>query len=209
MLLVGALVATACGAGTSSTSPTSSTVEAYQALGQKMADTVTAYHSETGSMPDPEACQAAFETYQAEMAQHVTHMQELSTEMDSRMGEHHAEAADMTCVANAMSAELERHAGAACATHDLEADRAEAADHVATMTMEMEHQRIRYEDAASTMGMMSPTPESTWTCHQNADGTFTMGDHTWTPGEGTCPGPAPTEPTPTPWPPCGCHDGHC
>jgi len=43
--------------------------------------------------------------------------------------------------------------------------------------------------------MMSPTTETTWTCHQNADGTFTMGDHTWTPGEGTCPGPTPTEPT--------------
>jgi hypothetical protein len=38
------------------------------------------------------------------------------------------------------------------------------------MTMEMEHQRIRYEDAASSMDMMPPTSEDTWTCHQNDDG---------------------------------------
>jgi hypothetical protein len=73
----------------------------------------------------------------------------------------------------------------------------------------MEHQRVRYEDVASHMGMMSPPSETTWTCHQNPDGSFTMGDHTWTGGTWTPSDPNYPDPTPTSWPPCGCYDGYC
>jgi hypothetical protein len=207
---MGAVVATACGGGTSGTSPSSSTVQAYQAVGQGMTNAITTYHAETSTMPDTAACQAAWEKYQAAMATTLARMQEMSALMDEHMGDYgHAGAADMTCVADAMVAEFERHATATCAAREVVADRAEAGEHVTTMTQWMEHQRVRYEDVGSTMGMMSPPSETTWTCHQNPDGSFTMGDHTWTSGTWTPTDPDPADPTPTPWPPCGCHDGRC
>lgn len=210
LTLLAAVVATACAGGTSGTSSPSSTVQAYQALGQEMTDAVTAYHAGTSTMADTAACQTAWQAYHADMAVMVARMQEMSGVMDQRMGDYdHAGAADMACVANAMTAELERHATAACAAHDVSADRAEAAAHVTTMSGWMEHQRVRYEDVASHMGMMSPPSETTWTCHQNPDGSFTMGDYTWTGGTWTPSQPAYPAPTPTPWPPCGCHDGDC
>jgi hypothetical protein len=206
---MGAVAATACGGATSGTSPSSSTVQAYQAVGQDMANAITAYHVETSTMADPAACQAAWETYDAAMAGMVDRMQQMSALMDQHMGDYgHTGPADVTCVTNAMAAEFERHATVACAANDVSADRAEAAEHVTTMTAWMEHQRVRYEDVASTMGMMSPNSETTWTCQQNADGSFTMGDDTWTPGTSMPTGPNPEDPTPTPWPPCGYNDGY-
>jgi len=220
-MFVGLVGATACGGGTPDTSPSSSpsasTVQAYQAVGQEMTSSITTYHGDTSTMPDSAACQAAWEKYQAAMALELGHMQEMSPVMDEHMGDdgHHG-VADMSCVANAMAAEFQRHAAAACAAHEVVADRGEAGEHVATMTEWMEHQRVRYQELGSTMGMMSPPSETTWTCHQNPDGSYTMGDHTWSPTDPHPADPHPTDPhptdptpTPTPWPPCDCHDGRC
>ena len=209
LTLLAAVVATACAGGTSGTSSPSTTVQAYQALGQEMTDAVTTYQVGTSTMAYPAACQAAWETYHAEMADMVARMQEMSGVMDQHMGhDDPAVAGDMACVANAMAAELERHATAACAAHEVSADRAEAAAHVTTMSGWMEHQRVRYEDVASHMGMMSPSSETTWTCRQNPDGSFTMGDYTWTCGTWTPSEPTYPDPTPTSWLPCG-DDGYC
>jgi hypothetical protein len=210
LTVVGLVAATACGGGTSGSSPSPSTVQSYQAVGQEMTNAITTYHAATSTMPDTGACQAAWEKYRTAMAATLGRMQEMSALMDEHMGDYgHDGAADMTCVANAMAAEFERHATAACTAREVVADRAEAAEHVTTMTGWMDHQRVRYEDVASTMGMMSPPSETTWTCHQNADGSFTMGDHTWTSGTWTPSDPDSEDPTPTPWPPCGGPDGRC
>jgi hypothetical protein len=133
-------------------------------------------------------------------------MQQMSAEMDRHMEGMGHGGVDMGCMADAMAAEVERHHVEACTGADAAADEQEAAAHVATMTRFMEHQRTRYQDAGSSMGMMSPPDGTTFSCHRNEDGSFTLGGETWTPGT-----PLPDGETCTgdacggePWPmPCG------
>ncbi len=206
---IGAVVSTlaimACGGGVGSTSEDAGTLAAYQALGQQMATTVTAYGAETATLPDVAACDAAHDRYEAAMAGMVERMRQISAELDQHMEGMGHGGFDMGCMADAMAAEVEHHHAEACTGADVAADEQEAASHVATMDRFMEHQRMRYEDAGSSMGMMSPPDGTTFTCQENADGSFTLGGEAWTPGtpvpgSGTCTGDACGD---EPWPmPC-------
>jgi hypothetical protein len=181
-------------------------MQAYQALGQDVSSMVATYQADTATLPDDPACRAAHEEYRTRMAAMLDRMVEMSAAMDQHMAEYgHAVPRDMACVAEVMMAEFERHHGAACAAPDVAADEAEAAEHVSAMTALVKHQRVRYENAGSMMGMMDAPAESTWTCQENADGSFTINGQTWTPGtplpaaDGGGPGAEPQ-----PWPmPCG------
>lgn len=204
--VVSTLASMACGGGVDGASSDARTLEAYQALGQQMATTVTTYAAETATLADVAACDAAHARYVAAMAGMVARMQQMSAEMDRHMATMGYAGFDTSCMADAMAAEVERHHAAACTGVDVAADAQEAAAHVAIMEQFMAHQRTRYQDAGSSMGMMSPPDGSTFTCQENADGTFTLGGQGWTPGmpvpgSGTCTGDACDV---APWPmPCG------
>ncbi len=199
LVAAGALVAAGCGGGTAETSSDVAAMQAYQALGQDVSSTVATYQADTAALPDDAACEAAYEKYEAPIAAMLGRMAEMSAMMDRYLAEYFfAAPPDMACVAEAMLAEFERHRGAACAAPDAPADEAEAAEHVAAMTAFVNHQRARYENVCSMMGMMDAPAESTWTCLKNADGSFTINGQTWTPGA-----PLPAA-EPQPWPmPCG------
>ena len=211
---LGAIVATACGDATMSRRSDTSTMQAYQAVGQDVATAIASYAADTASMSDDAACEATHDRYAEQMRTMLERMRETSTGMDRHMAEYgHAIPADLSCVAEVMAAEFERHHAAACAAAEIGADMREAAHHVGSMSSLVEHQRLRYEGAGSMMGMMVGPGADTWTCVKNADGSFTVNGQTWTPGtalpfvdhDGTQIGPQP-------WPPCdgeacsGCAD---
>ena len=212
-VILGTIAATACGgpAGTPSTSTDAQTAARnYQAIGQDLGTAVAQYQSATATMQDVTACQAAEATYQAQVGPMIDRMKTASEVMDHYMDEHMGTgASDMTCVADAMELEYQRHVGAACGAATMADNETEAAHHAASMFDWMEHQRVRYEQMGAETGMMPSTTDTTWSCQQNPDGSFTMGDYTWTPPQTPPTGTDPT-PTPTPWPmPCGGYGCGC
>lgn len=210
----GLILATACGDAMMSSTPDTSTMQAYQAVGQDVASAIASYAADTATMTDDAACEGTHARYAEQMLTMLERMRETSTEMDRHMGEfEHALPADLACVAEVMAAEFERHHAAACAAAEIGADMREAAHHVGSMSSLVEHQRLRYEGAGAMMGMMDGSGVATWTCVKNADGSFSINGTTWTPGT-----PLPlmypdgTHASPQPWPPCdgeahsGCAD---
>ena len=215
-LVVGTIAATACrGPADTSTSSTDAkaAVQNYQATGQDLTAAVAQYGSATATMPDLAACRAAQAAYEARVGPALDRMNAASHMMDQYMYDSTGPtAADMACVAAAMSLEYQRHMGVACGASTVSANQAEAAQHAAAMYDWADHQRVRYEQVGAATGVMPTTTDTTWHCHQNADGTFTMGGYTWTPTQ-TPPAPGtgtnPT-PTPAPWPmPCGGYGCRC
>jgi hypothetical protein len=177
----------------------------YQAAGTDMSGVIAQYRIGTATMQDVSSCQAIEAAYQGKMGPLVERMHTTSSTMDQHMsGAMGHSVADVSCASTAMKAELARHAAVACTLSDIAADRAEAAQHATTMAGLVDHQYVRYEQMGDAMGMMPSTAHDTWTCEQNADGTFTFGGQTWTPPQAPpTASPTPT-PTPYPWPmPCG------
>lgn len=200
------LTATACGGSMGGSSEAGGALAAYRALGQQMSTALAAYAAETATLPDVAACEEAHVRYEAAMTGMVERMRNMSVAMDQHMAGMGHGGFDMTCRADAMAAELERHHGAACTGADVTADEQEAAAHAANMGNFMEQQRMRYQDAGSSMGMMNPPYGTTFACHENADESFTLGGEAWmpgmpVPGAGSCTGDACAG---EPWPvPCG------
>ena len=198
-----ALVLSACGTDMMGSSGAASQLASYRTLGLQMTATVDAYAADTATLPDVPACEAAHTRYEGAMPGMVDRMRAMSDAMDRHMADMGHSGFDMTCMADAMRAELQRHHAAACTGPGVPADEQEAAAHVQAMRRFMEHQRMRYQDAGSSMGMMGPPDGSTFTCRRNADGSFTLNGQTWSPGmpvpgTGTCTGDA------CAWPvPCG------
>jgi len=165
-------------------SSSSSAMRSFGTLGSDMSTTLAAYSTNTTSMADEAACNAAHEAYQPAMAGMIDRMSAMSATMDAHMARYGLASfgSEMTCVADALAAELARHHTIACAAPNVSADRSEAALHVGIMAALLHHQRARYESIGSMMGMMQSPPNATWTCAQSADGTFTIGGAPWTPG---------------------------
>ena len=204
--MLAVLTATACGGSMGGSSEAASALAAYQALGQQMSTAIATYAAETATLPDVGACEAAHVRYEAAMPGMVERMRQMSVAMDQHMAGMGRGTFDMTCMADAMAAELEHHHGAACTGADVTADEQEAGAHAAYMGSFMQQQRMRYQNAGASMGMMNPPDGTTFACRENADRSFTLGDQTWTPGmpvpgAGTCTGDACAG---EPWPmPCG------
>lgn len=206
LAILAMLTATACGGSMGGSSEAASALAAYQALGRQMSTEIATYAAQATTLPDAAACEAAHARYEAAMPGMVERMRQMSVAMDQHMAGMGRGDFDMTCTADAMAAELERHHGAACTGAEVTADEQEVAEHVANMGNFMQQQRMRYQNAGASMGMMNPPYGTIFACHENADGSFTFGDETWTPGtpvpgSGTCTGYACVgEPWPTP---CG------
>ncbi len=136
--LVGAslALALASGCGSSSTdtpgSVDSTQVSRYQELAGNIDSADQDYgdamgSSQMGSMAD---CQRVHQDYEARVRPWVHDMLDRADAMDGFMGSHGgADVSDMRCTAEAMMDELDHHAQAACASNDVDADRAEAQRH--------------------------------------------------------------------------------
>lgn len=209
----------ACGGSVPSNSGvTEAQLVAYQSVGQGLANAVQTYAVQASTTTTQAGCLSAHHQYDAAAAPLVAQMHDQSHAMDQHMAELGSHgAADLECVAGAMTAELARHRAEACAGTDPAAHHAEASLHADTMVQWLEHQRVRYEDMAAMSGMMQAHTESTFACQANADGTFTFTqggvqthypdpEHTAGGTTGTAPGM--NHPPPTTWPPT-CHDAAC
>jgi hypothetical protein len=208
----------ACG-GNSQTTATATGVSpaeqtaalSYLATGADMSGVIDQYRAATATIRDLNSCQAVEAAYRATMGPIIDQMTTVSAPMDRYMsGAMGPAVADMGCVAAAMKTEFARHAAVACSAPDTTANQAEAVQHATTMAGWADHQRVRYEQMGSAVGMMPAAADSTWTCTHNADGSFTMNGHPWSVPQGSTPPMPPPSTTPpsttttSPWPmPCG------
>ncbi len=168
----------ACGGGSGSSGASPQTMNA---LAQSISSAATAYGTHAGGMMDVTACNGDEASYDGQVRPMVEHMQSMGPQMDqlmSSMG--HGTDADMTCAANAMMAELDRHQGVACSSMtDMAPNKAEAQQHVSAMNQWADHQMVRSDDMGSMMGSgmgggMGGGGMTTGHCVQNPDGTFSM-----------------------------------
>jgi hypothetical protein len=174
-----AFAAAACG-GSSGGSGANPSPEAMNALSQDISAAATAYGTKANGMPDATACTADETSYDDQVRPMVDQMQGMAPGMDQRMGSMgNGGDADMTCAANAMMAELDRHKGVACSsTTDMGPNKLEAQQHVSDMTHWADHQMVRSDEMGSTMGTgmggMGGGGMTTGHCVRNGDGTYSM-----------------------------------
>lgn len=138
----GLLAVIACGG--SSTSPGSddkAQIATYQDLSGRVQSAALSYGA-TMSAPTVTVagCSAAHDVYDAQVRPWVSQMVQMSGAMDGFIGAHDGAAfADMSCVANAMLADLDAHRRVACTFARLSDDQAEAARHAGVMTSYSAH----------------------------------------------------------------------
>lgn len=176
-LLPLALTLAACGGSTSGLN--SAEIQAFNTAAQGVATAALSYGTQAGAMTSPATCATAQGSYDAQARPLVGQMQGMGAGMDAMMGSMgHMDADDMGCGADAMMTELDRHQAAACvSTTDMTPNKAEAQQHVATMTQWASHQMGRSHDLASMAGMgMGNMGSGTTTghCVHNADGSYTF-----------------------------------
>lgn len=111
----------------------------------------------------------------------VGQMQGMGADIDGMMGSmNYMDAEDMGCSANAMLPEMNRHQAVACtSTADMTPKKAEAKQHVASMTQWAGHAMGRSHDLASMEGMsmvgiMMGSGSTTGHCIHDADGSYTF-----------------------------------
>jgi len=176
LVLVLAVAAAACG----SSGVTSADVQKLNALSQDVSAAATTYGTHAAAMTDTGSCSSAENTYDAQVRPMVGQIQGMGTAMDDEMGSmNHMSDADIECGAQAMMAELDRHKGVACASAtDMAPNKAEAQQHVATMTQWANHEMVRSDEMGSMMGMgmggMGGGAMTTGHCVHNPDGSYTM-----------------------------------
>lgn len=189
-------------------------VQAYEAARVELADAVSAYHAEAVTAQTEQECRAAEERYGAAAGEALERMRQGSGELAGDGHRMRAMAgADLACGVEAMTAELVRHQGVACAGDALQ-NRGEAEHHAGQMGGWLEQQRQRCRS-------MDGDAAAQWACQANADGTYGVrcGAEDWMgctggtcpgAGDGTCPlgdEPGACEGT------CGAHagelDGEC
>lgn len=184
--VIAATLATACGGGDGSAD-----VQAYEAARGELAAAVSTFQAESGAAQTTDDCRAAELRYGAAAGPALERMRQMSGAL---AGDGHRmrmmAGADLACGAEAMTAELARHQGVACAGDVLQ-DRAEAEHHAGQMGGWLEQQRQR-------CGAMDGEGAAQWACHANEDGTYGMhcGEEEWMgcmdgacsgTGDGTCP----------------------
>jgi hypothetical protein len=178
-VLVLSLAAVACG-GSSGSGNSGASPQVMNSLSQSISSSAAAYGAQASEMMDTTVCNNDETTYDSAVRPMIEQMQGMGPQMDQMMSSTgHGSDADMTCAANAMMAELDRHKGVACSsTADMGPNKSEAQQHVATMTEWADHQMVRSHDMGSTMGMgmggMGGGGMTTGHCVENGDGTFTM-----------------------------------
>lgn len=150
--LAGLAALAACGGGSSSTlSP--ATVAAYQRSTLSASTAVTTYQSATQTMTTPSQCQAAVQQYASAMTAAIQQMQQHAQEMDDHMRSMgQPGAADVTCGADVMEAQLQDHLAHACGSGDLNQDRTLAQQHSQTMAQDADHLQMRAAGMAAMAG---------------------------------------------------------
>jgi len=176
--LVGSsLLLFACGSST--TGINSAEIQSFNIAAQGVSSAVAAYGTQAASMTSAATCASAQTSYDSQARPLTGQMQGMGADMDAMMGSmKHMDAEDMGCSANAMMAELNRHQAVACTSStDMTPNKAEAQQHVATMTQWASHEMGRSHDLASMAGMgMGSMGNGTTSghCIHNADGTYTF-----------------------------------
>lgn len=134
------LTVVACGGGSSShagpTGASSATITQYQDLTASVQSAAVAYAvTMAGQGMTAGACAAAHDAYDAQVRPWLSQMAQMSGAMDAYMDAHDgASYADMACVANAMTSELDAHRLVACTFPTLGGDQTEVSRHVGVMT---------------------------------------------------------------------------
>ena len=178
LLLVTALSAAACGGTTSGIS--SAEIQAFNAAALAVSTAAATYGTQAAAMTSTATCTSAQGAYDPQARPKVIAMQGMGVAMDGSMGTMgHTSDEDMACAANAMMAELDRHAAIACASAaDMTPNKAEAQQHVAAMTQWANHQMVRSNAMGSMMGMgmggMGGAGMTTGHCVHNPDGSYSM-----------------------------------
>jgi len=171
------LTLAACGGSTSGLNP--GEIQAFNTAAQGVSTAAVSYGIQAAAMTSPATCATAQDTYDSQARPLVGQLQGMGASMDAMMGSmNHMDAEDMGCSADAMMAELDRHQAVACtATTDMTPDKAEAQQHVGTMTQWASHEMGRSHDLATMAGMsMGNMGSGTTTghCVHNADGSYTL-----------------------------------
>ncbi len=169
----------ACG---SSAGMTDSDVQAFRSTALAVSSTAVSYGAAATSMTSTAQCSAMQGAYDGQVRPMVSRMQGMSAAMDDMMGSMNRMAdGDMGCAANAMMAELDRHASVACTSSTgVAPDAAEAQQHAAAMQQWAAHEQDRAQEMGSMMGMsgmMGGSGGSTagaGRCVHNPDGSYTF-----------------------------------
>jgi hypothetical protein len=169
---VSVLIAAGCG-GSSDTRPDAG---AYAALAQSISSAATSYGSAAAATNDVAGCQSEHAAYDGRVRPMIERMQGMSGEMDREMAMMGTSRdADMTCGANALMAELDAHAAAACTSSSMAENHTEAMRHASAMETWATHQQQRAEEMGGMMGAgMGMGGTMTMACQHNADGTYTL-----------------------------------
>ncbi|HET8723005.1 MAG TPA: hypothetical protein VFM53_02295 [Anaeromyxobacteraceae bacterium] len=178
---VAAFVATAfvVACGGSGSGIDTAEIQAFGTAAQGVSSAVEDYGVAAAAMTSPATCASVHATYDGRARPLVGQMQGMGPAMDAMMGSMgHMDAEDFGCSADAMRAELDRHAAAACASPtDVSVDAAEARQHVAAMEQWAGHAIGRDHDLASMAGMPMGGMGGGATgghCVRGAGGTFTL-----------------------------------
>jgi hypothetical protein len=175
-----ALVALACGGGSSS-STSAGTPQQLNALAQNVASAASAYDTQAAGMANAAACATDEVQYDGQVRPDVVQMQAMGPHMDQMMMDSLGDAADadMACAADAMMAELDHHRSMACASAaDMAPNMDEAHRHATAMAQWADHEMARTSAMGSMMGGgMGGMPGggmSTGHCVKNGDGSYSM-----------------------------------
>ena len=134
-------------------------VASYDDLATDVSGQLQAYCSAAAGMSSASGCTAALRQYLDRVRPDIAGMGPLAGRIDDHMmGAGMMPAGDMRCGMDLMSREVERHAGVACTSADMGANRAEAQRHCDRMQGYADHMRMRGAEAGGTMGpgMMGP-----------------------------------------------------
>jgi len=132
MILVTFLALAACGRSTPAAP--SGDLARLRALGNAIGTAVDEYRTRSAAMASSASCRAARTAYEDRARPAIEGILALGARLDPWIQDRGpSEHADVECLAGAMLAEFERHTDIACTSLDLATNRAETAQHAATM----------------------------------------------------------------------------
>ena len=177
--LVVALATLACGG--SSSSGSTGTPQAMNALAQEVSTAANAYDALAAGMSGAADCSSDENQYDAQVRPQITQMLDMGPQMDTMMMGSLGDPADadMTCAADAMMAELDHHRSLACSSAtDMGPNVDEAHRHATAMMQWADHEMARTSAMGSMMGGgMGGMPGggmSTGHCVKSGDGSYSM-----------------------------------
>jgi hypothetical protein len=143
---------------------------------------VQTYCAAAPAMSSTAECNSALQAYLDHVRPDVAGMAPLAGRIDDHMmAMGTMPAGDMRCGMDEMSHEIDRHAGVACASGDMNVNRAESVGHRGTMEGYIDHMQMRGMEAAGMMGggmmsggMMGGAPDGGW---MMSDGGMMGWDH--------------------------------